>query len=102
MNISYSQIQSEYNELCLLANKIKENYDYLVSLNQSLAHNGYWTGKASENYISKMNNMLKNYEIIYSDVKSGAEYLLQSIERYSILDKKIISSLGNLNIFGRN
>lgn len=98
MNISYSQIQNEYNELCLLASKIKENYNNLSSLNQSLTKSGYWLGKASEYYVSKMNNVLKNYEVIYSEIKSDAEYLLQCMEKYKNIDKQIMNSVGNLNI----
>lgn len=103
MNISYSQVEEQCNELHIVANNLKDIMQNIDSLRASILSGNSWSGEASVFYCKKIEDLYKNFEDVYLEIENSILYMASCSEGYQMIDAQIQKEIcANLYITSPN
>lgn len=99
MNISYSKVEAQCNELHSVAKNMKEILDNIEGIRNKVASGGSWNGIAANEYTEKLKSVTKNFEEIFLEIENSILYIASCSEGYQAIDKQIMQEIcSNLKI----
>lgn len=99
MNISYSQVESQCNELHSTAKNMKEILDNINSIKSKVSSGGSWNGSASDTFAKKLEAVSKNFEEIFSELENSILYMASCSDGYQAIDQQVMREIcSNLQI----
>lgn len=96
MKFSYNKVEMDCNEMHLIINKIQANLDSIENIKEQISRTDFWQGKASENYVSKFNQIVKEFETIKVELLNDENYVRTQFRKYQNLDKEIMLAAQNI------
>lgn len=99
MNISYSQVEAQCNELHSVAKNMKEILDNIDGIRTRIANGDSWSGSASTTYSSKLESVAKNFEEVFLEIENSILYMASCSDGYQAIDQQIMREIcSNLKI----
>lgn len=99
MKISYSQVETQCNELHSVAKNMKEILDNIDGIRVRILNGDSWDGSASSNYLNKLESVSKNFEEIFLEIEKSILYMASCSDGYQAIDQQIMHEIcSNLKI----
>lgn len=99
MNISYSQVEAQCNELHSIAKNMKEILDEIVKIKNDVSKGSIWSGNAANKYSEKLNAVAKNFDEVFVEIENSILYMANCSDGYQAIDEQIMREIcSNLNI----
>lgn len=99
MNISYSQIEAQCNELHSVAKNMKEILENIEGIRIRILNGDSWSGSASNNYSNKLGSVSKNFEEVFLEIENSILYMAKCSDGYQAVDQQIMREIcSNLKI----
>ncbi len=103
MNISYSQVEEQCNELHAVAKNMKEILDNIDGIRIKVLNGDVWSGEASEIYSNKLESVSKGFEEIFLEIENSILYMAGCSSGYQAIDRQIMNEIcSNLKITSPN
>ena len=99
MNIFYSQVETQCNELHSVAKSMKEILDNIDGIRIKILNGDSWSGSASNTYSDKLESVTKNFEEVFLEMENSILYMAKCSDGYQAIDNQIIREIcSNLKI----
>lgn len=99
MNISYSQVEEQCNELHAVAKNMKEILDNIEGIRTKISSKDSWSGYASDIYSGKLESISKNFEEVFIEIENSILYMASCSDGYQAIDQQIMKEIcSNLKI----
>lgn len=92
-SISYDVCENCYNEMNVSISKIQSAISDIIEMCSNIEKNSVWVGPGSTHYIYLFKELLKCSEKISDNLKTGNNYLYQSIQNYKEIDAQVAKKL---------
>lgn len=103
MKISYSEIENYCNELHRLSIHMKNTLNNLKTISKKIDFSNVWEGQAADNFVTKLNDLPKNFDEVFVELENSILYLANCAEGYKAIDRQVIKEIcENLNITDPN
>lgn len=99
MDISYSQVEAQCNELHSVAKNMKEILDNIDGIKTRILNSDSWSGSASNIYAEKLESVSKNFEEVFLEIENSILYMASCSDGYQAVDQQIMREIcSNLKI----
>lgn len=99
MNISYSDVEEQCNQLHVVANNLKDIMLNIDNLRASILSDDSWSGISADAYCKKLENVFKSYEDVHMEIENSILFMAKCSEGYQMIDSQIQMEIcSNLNI----
>lgn len=99
MDISYSQVEAQCNELHSVAKNMKEILDNIDGIKTRILNSDSWSGSASNIYVEKLESVSKNFEEVFLEIENSILYMASCSDGYQAVDQQIMREIcSNLKI----
>lgn len=99
MNISYSQVEAQCNELHSVAKNMKEILDNIDAIRTRILNGESWSGSASNTYSNKLGSISKVFEEVFFEIENSILYMASCSDGYQAIDQQIMHEIcSNLRI----
>lgn len=99
MNISYSQVEQQCNELHSAAKKMKEIINNINDVRVKILNGNSWNGTASDTFCNKLESITKNFDEVFVELENSILYMAKCSDGYQAIDKHIMQEIcSNLKI----
>lgn len=99
MNISYSQVEMQCNELHSVAKNMKEILDNIDGIRTKISNGDSWSGSASNIYSEKLLSITKNFEEVFFEIENSILYMARISDGYQAIDQHVMREIcSNLKI----
>ena len=102
MNISFDNFRDLSNEMNVVIEKIKNNFDNVQNAYKTLTGSGNWNSQSAEQFNSNVNELANNLNASYTELKACIQYLNAIDMRYKNLENQIIAGFpGGFSSYGK-
>ena len=99
MNISYSQVESQCNQLHETAKKMKDILDMVSEIRKNACNSASWNGEASNAYSEKLSLLIGSFDEAFLEIENSILYMASCSSGYQALDQQVMQEIcSNLNI----